>query len=222
MKLGDRIDTLSETLQHTSEWATKLEKDGISLRFLNDVQDDTDKFSGLTDPAQLDDVLTNISFRGGTKLGTVLRKKVVQPLAEKAMKTDGRVKPRIIMIITDGKVRFPNTYIAAHLMTGNSQPQGEYENCLRDVILHSKTGEGLGSRFGQAATVFLLTIVGNDDEAREFVSKLKRDKDLKNMVYTLTDPLNKVMDLLSQEPDDVGYKVYVSDLMKSLVTFGSF
>ena len=79
------------------------------------------------------------------------------------------------------------------------------------MILHAKTGEGLGAKFGQALTVFLFTIVGDDDGAKEFVSELKRDKSLESMIYTSTDPLNKVMARLSQEPDTIGYKKYVSD-----------
>jgi hypothetical protein len=75
--------------------------------------------------------------------------------------------------------------------------------------LKAKTGE-LGSRFGQAATIFLLSLVGNDDGAREFVSELERDDSLKSMLYTVTKPLNKVRDLLAQEPDNYGYKLYVS------------
>jgi hypothetical protein len=107
MKLGGRVPALNKTLQNISFWATKLEEDGISLRFLNNVQDDVERFNGLTDAQQIDDLITEVPLRGPTQLGTMLRKKVIRPLEEKAMrsKTSGEtVRPRIIAIITDGEV----------------------------------------------------------------------------------------------------------------------
>lgn len=104
MRLGDRIQALGNTIQETTEWATKIERDGVSLRFLNDVRDSNDKYNNLSRSEQIEDLIIGTQFRGPTKLGTVLRKKVVQPLAEKAANTDGSIKPRIIFIITDGAV----------------------------------------------------------------------------------------------------------------------
>jgi hypothetical protein len=106
MRLGDRIEALSDTIQQTSEWATKLDQDGISLRFLNDFpKSETIKLDGLVHADQIEDVVIKVQFRGDTQLGTALRTKVVQPLIDKAVETDGRVKARIVIIITDGKVR---------------------------------------------------------------------------------------------------------------------
>lgn len=90
-----------------AHWATRIEKDGISLRFLNQVNDGTGRFDGLTDPDEINELIYNIPTRGLTKLGTTLTKKVIQPLQERAArrKTTGeRIKPRIILIITDGHV----------------------------------------------------------------------------------------------------------------------
>jgi hypothetical protein len=114
MRLGDRVKQLSQTVQQTTEWATRLEKDGISLRFLNNTGDESKEFSNITQPEKVGGLIRGINPRGPTKLGTVLRKKVVQPLADKAMKTEGRVKPRIIMIVTDGEVRNPSPLTQNH------------------------------------------------------------------------------------------------------------
>lgn len=113
MKLGNRIQQLNKTLQSIAHWATKIEKDGISLRFLNNLKDDTGEFDCLKDADQIDNVLSKVPIGGGTKLGTNLRVKVLKPLVEKATaakKTGQMVKPRIIMIITDGEVSFLWTY----------------------------------------------------------------------------------------------------------------
>jgi hypothetical protein len=119
MRLGGRIPALSKTVQQTTEWATKLEKDGISLRFLNNIQDNNSRYNNLTLPKEVDNLIIKTQFAGRTQLGTVLRKKVIQPLEDKANNTGGRVKPRIIMIITDGAVRgFPPQiviFVMAHV-----------------------------------------------------------------------------------------------------------
>lgn len=107
MKQGSRTAALNKALQGIAHWATKIEKDGISLRFLNRVDDEKGSFNNLTDVDQIDDLLSRIPRVGGTKLGTVLRKKILKPLADKAAKaktTGQMVKPRIIVIITDGEV----------------------------------------------------------------------------------------------------------------------
>jgi hypothetical protein len=77
------------------------------------------------------------------------------------------------------------------------------------VILEAKTGENLGGKWGQAVTVFLLSTVGNDDGAKDFVSSLKTHEKLQSMIYTSSDPFDKVKPLLA-EVSDVAYKAYVS------------
>lgn len=114
MKQGNRIQALNQTLQNIADWATRIEKDGIFLRFLNGNQDQNGLFDGLTDPNKIDDLIGTVKIRGNTRLGSVLSDKVVTPLARKAARrkrTREQIKPRIVMIITDGKVCEPDSFM---------------------------------------------------------------------------------------------------------------
>lgn len=100
MKIGNRVDTLNRTVQSFSLWATEIEPLGISLRFLNHNNDDLPRFNYLTSIDEIDDLITDVHFSGPSKIGTMLRKKIIQPLEEQAQSH----KPCIIVIITDGEV----------------------------------------------------------------------------------------------------------------------
>lgn len=107
MKLGNRIQALNQTLQSVAHWATRIEKDGISLRFLNGNQERNGLYDGLTDLNKIDDLISKVVIRGNTRLGSMLNDKVVSPLVKKAARrkqTKEQIKPRIVMIITDGEV----------------------------------------------------------------------------------------------------------------------
>lgn len=123
MRYGDRQKTLVETLQRVAFWATKIEPSGISLRFLNHKNDQGGEFDSLTTNENIDDVISSVRLRGGTKLGTMLSKKIIRPLEERVRTPGQKVKPRIIIIITDGAVRSATsiTYEARYTcLTDNS------------------------------------------------------------------------------------------------------
>ncbi|KAL1961716.1 hypothetical protein VTN77DRAFT_1116 [Rasamsonia byssochlamydoides] len=195
MRLGNRIKALNQTLQSVAHWATRIEKDGISLRFLNLPKDDSGRFDGLTDPDQINELIYNIPIRGNTKLGTMLNRKVVQPLVQRAIRrktTREKIKPRIILIITDG------------------EPEGEYENCLRDQILEAK--QGVLSEYGRAATIFIITRVGTNPQAMEFIESLSADDQVGDLILSANTRLEEVIERLASEEDKYGYQKYVSQL----------
>lgn len=208
MKFGNRVQTLNKTLQGVAHWATRIEKDGISLRFLNRVKDGDGRFDNLTDLHEIDDLICSIPTKGNTRLGNALAGKVLQPLLTRA---DNRaqqaregverskqvcIKPRIIFIITDG------------------QPEGESKNCLRDQILKAKTGR-LGKDYGSAATIFIIARVGHDNSAIEFIEGLSEDERVSGMILSAADRLEDVIEkLMGDEESDKNrnaYERYVSD-----------
>jgi hypothetical protein len=130
---GDRIDTLSETLQSITFWATMIEPSGVSLRFLNHDDDHNGKFDNLTDHEKLPDQILGIDFTGETRLGTMLRKKVIRPLQDRAKTAGQEIKPRVIIIITDGAVgcTVSAIRIALNVYTAN---KGERKRDVRGHI----------------------------------------------------------------------------------------
>lgn len=175
MKQGSRTEALNKTLQGIAHWATKIEKDGISLRFLNRVDDEKDSFNNLTDVDKIDDLLSRIPRAGGTKLGTVLRKKILNPLADKAAKskkTGTMVKPRIIVIITDGEVGLHASkirvlaerrpffssacFIRDQASADGYSPQENGASICEILLQKSKPGKGLVRSLGKLVQCSLL------------------------------------------------------------------
>ncbi|PYI09309.1 hypothetical protein BO78DRAFT_308624, partial [Aspergillus sclerotiicarbonarius CBS 121057] len=176
MRLGNRVATLSSTLQRVSHWASKLQSDGISVRFLNGDKHDDD---GLTTAEEMDDLILGACPQGPTRLGTVVREKVIQRLETKAKEREGWTKPRIIVIITDGA------------------PTSEHRDGLKESILQAKHGPGLGESFGPASTIFLVSQVGKDESATQFLYELLHDDEVCSLVYGGNKPLDDMMDNLS-------------------------
>jgi hypothetical protein len=64
--------------------------------------------------------------------------------------------------------------------------------------------------FGEAATVFLISRVGNSTDAETFLNELERDRELKEMVYCSKEKLDEQMAVFKRLGDNIGYSAYVS------------
>jgi hypothetical protein len=106
MKIGKRVEALVKTLQSVADWATRLEPQGISLRFLNYKKDGDGDFDNLADLEKIKDMVHYAQPHGPTKLGTILEEKILNPIALKATR-ERLKKPLIGVIITDGEVGLP-------------------------------------------------------------------------------------------------------------------
>lgn len=80
---------------------------------------------------------------------------------------------------------------------------------MRDAIAEIKTGEGFGTEFGKAGTVFIVTKVGNSDDATVFLNELAEDEEVGSMVYTHNKPLD-ISQAISEQPGQEGYAPFVS------------
>jgi hypothetical protein len=111
MNRGDRIPTLVKTLQSVADWATKLEPTGISLRFLNNINDEDGKFDNLVQLEQIEHVFGLVKFAGKTNLGDITRKKIL----ERRILEEKQKKPLIVVIITDGTVSSTGAHLRVTL-----------------------------------------------------------------------------------------------------------
>lgn len=89
-----------------------------------------------------------------------------------------------------------------------SQPVGERQNCLRDTILDAKTGKDL-FEYGKMATVFIISRVGHDEAAMEFIEGLSADDQISDMMVSSSSCLDQVMEDLVEQKDHFAYKRYV-------------
>lgn len=98
---GNRISALRTFLQRIVSITAHFDPAGISVRFLNHEE----MFDGVRDESMVADILKNVQFKGWTRLGTEMWKKVAMPLVVTPARENRLQKPVLVMIVTDGKVR---------------------------------------------------------------------------------------------------------------------
>ena len=92
----------SETLQKVAEFVTILQPEGMTVRFLNASQDGT--FNNLKSVQDICRVINEVTLGSGSRLGTVLDSKIIQPMIIQKARSDEFRKPVIVVVITDGSV----------------------------------------------------------------------------------------------------------------------
>ncbi|KAF2458875.1 hypothetical protein BDY21DRAFT_339116 [Lineolata rhizophorae] len=185
----DRIPALKDTLGRVAEIATLLEPKGISIRFLNYTKDGS--LDNLKSASEIQHKARKVKFKGVTQLGTVLREKIVKPKILQKVASGTYEKPLITVIITDG------------------EPTWEQPDELKKTIRQCKLSREL-EKFGEAATVFIVSRVGSSSEAEEFLYGLETDEELKEMVFCSKTSLDKERAVFQRTKDNVGYTKYVS------------
>jgi hypothetical protein len=106
MTIDDRLGVLQDTLQRVTKFATILQPEGISLRFLNYGNDGD--FDGLKEEKDIMSIVKSVNASNGTPLGEKLHKKIVQPMIIDKAIAGCLEKPVIVVIITDGEASYPD------------------------------------------------------------------------------------------------------------------
>lgn len=102
MNRNGRIPALKALLARVSKITTELDTDGIDIRFLNFTNDAG--FNNLRTTADIQNAVAQVAFRGDTRIGTTLRKKILEPLVYAKIRTKSLQRPVLVTIITDGEV----------------------------------------------------------------------------------------------------------------------
>ena len=92
--------TLRELVHRIIPLATRLNENGVGLRFINY---DGDANMDAIKEDQVDAILNGISPTGGTMIGAALDRKVVQPIIT-SLGLAASLNPLLVTIITDGEV----------------------------------------------------------------------------------------------------------------------
>lgn len=152
---GERIKDLQLVLQRVTLAATLFDDDGIDVRFMNS-DPPAQATTGIKSEAQVDQLLQGHRFSGLTPLGTNLKKKVLDDIFLRGLRSGRMAKPLLVITITDG------------------QPAGEPQTAVFDAV-KGAVQEAARSQYGQGAIAFQFAQVGNDVQAREFLGKLDAD-----------------------------------------------
>ena len=100
-----RIPALEDTLRRVARFATILQPNGISVRFLNHYEGTGGLYDDLKDAEDINRKVALVPFHGNTMLGTVLRHKIVQPMITEKAAVGKLDRPVFVVIITDGEVK---------------------------------------------------------------------------------------------------------------------
>lgn len=165
---GSRIDDLRLILSRVVNAAMLFDEDGISIRFINwsppirqphhpPGMFTAESLDGVKTEQELERIMKEVQFSGTTEIGTELRKKVLDPLIRAKVRGPGLAKPILVITITDGK------------------PEGEPRQTVFESILSISTELAAQPRYGKGAVSFQFAQVGNDEQARAFLSELDQD-----------------------------------------------
>jgi len=164
MTRGTRIDDMEALVTRITEVVTQFDDDGISVRFIN--ADPIPAFDGLRSAADVNRVLSSISYEYDTQIGTELNKQLIQPFVVSRIKNRQLSKPVVIYVITDGEP---------------SEPRNTMRNVLAAAMRDCQSAglrKALAVSFAQ---------VGADEAASKFLSELDDDKEIGDFIDTVND-----------------------------------
>ncbi|PUU80842.1 hypothetical protein B9Z19DRAFT_683156 [Tuber borchii] len=165
---GKRKKTLIQFIDLITETYSMANESGIrAMRFMNSGRGKSD----WTDKSQ--EYLDHHSYGGVSRIGTELKKKILDPLATG---NGNQRKPLLVLIVTSSAV-CPSPNISEAIVTIKKQVQDERGGHLKNVI-RDCVNERRGASKGFGAVLFQFTRIGKDSDAARLLMDLDRDPDL--------------------------------------------
>ncbi|KAK8189253.1 uncharacterized protein BKA78DRAFT_319049 [Phyllosticta capitalensis] len=177
---GERIKDLKLILERVAYAATLFDDDGISVRFMNSLPP-PQVTEHIKTPQQVDQLMSQIQFKGLTPMGSHLKERVIDEIVRNARSGQLR-KPVLVITITDG------------------QPAGEPQNAVFETIKNATAEVSRMPQYGPGAIKFQFAQVGNDEKAREFLSKLDEDPMVGHLVDCTSNYENESAEMARANP----------------------
>jgi len=175
-----RYDIQRELVKRIARITTKIVPDefnNVDLRFINNN-------TPISVPADaIDDAMGKVRPSGGTKIGTNLRSRILEPIVYRAISTTpvSLTRPLLVCIITDGC------------------PGGEDVDSLKKVIIECKL-KLVENGYEPRAVVFCINQIGDDSSAQKFLEGLSMENQIKDVIYCTTEQLDsRFRDMKEQE-----------------------
>jgi len=172
MNSQGRFENQRHLVSRIARVATKIVPDKfqhVPLRFIN-----SNILSSFTSDT-IDEVLkSSAPMNGGTKIGTNLRNKILNPLVYDVLnQPGGRLeRPFLVCAITDG---VPN-------IEARDTFKMEIANCREFLI---------SKGYEPSAVMFCISQIGDDEDAKEFLDGLRDDDSIQDVLYAMTDRLDE-------------------------------
>ncbi|KAK7607321.1 transcription factor RfeF [Phyllosticta paracitricarpa] len=177
---GERIKDLKLILERVAFAATLFDDDGISVRFMNSLPP-PQVTEHIRTEQQVEQLMSQIQFKGLTPMGSHLKERVIDEVLRNARAGQLR-KPVLVITITDG------------------QPAGEPQNAVFETIKNATSEVSRMPQYGPGAIKFQFAQVGNDEKAREFLSKLDQDPMVGHLVDCTSNYENESAEMARANP----------------------
>ncbi|KAF2490146.1 hypothetical protein BU16DRAFT_171837 [Lophium mytilinum] len=176
---GERISDLKLIIERVAYAATLFDDDGINIRFMNSNPPEQ-LCNHIRNEQQVQQLMSNVQFKGLTPMGTKLNEKVIQPILADANRNSLQ-KPVLVITVTDG------------------QPAGEAQGAVFETIKQASAALAR-TRYGPGAINFQFAQVGNDAKAREFLGTLDSDPVVGSLVDCTSNYENEQVEMSRANP----------------------
>lgn len=183
MAMKNRFADQKKLVTRMARIATKIvpdEEATVELHFIN-----SSLASSKLGVEAVEGAMNRVRPGGGTKIGTTLRYTVLERLVYNLLPIGSSAnrfkRPLLVHIITDGS------------------PGAEAENTLENAILECKK-KLVDAGYEKTAVIFCLGQIGNDSDAVEYLEGLRRNPQLRDVLYCAAEQLDAK--LLELQGDD--------------------
>ena len=168
MSTENRFARQRHLVSRMARIATRLVPDGhgVELRFIN-----TRITEQNLDMEALDNHLANVQPRGGTRIGTVLRRDILSPLVYRKVDSSALPRPLLVCAITDGA------------------PSSESPTSFKNAIVECRR-KLVAAGYEPTSVTFCISQIGNDEQSAEFLAKLRDDEEIQDVLYCTTERLD--------------------------------
>ncbi|EHK41813.1 hypothetical protein TRIATDRAFT_84408 [Trichoderma atroviride IMI 206040] len=164
MKASTRVDDQKDMVRRVTRISTFLVPPGhgTSLQFINHVRDIHDnKLS----QREVKAIMNSVKPTGHTKIGTNLKKKILQPLVYDVINNKGIIeRPILVSCITGGCL--------------SREPVDQFKETILECIRILKE-----NGYPPSTIKFQVSQIGNSSRADKYLKQLQHDDDLKGVVY---------------------------------------
>ena len=176
-----------KSLLKSAAFASSLfDQDGFSVRFLNS----TVEGDGIRTETQAEDLVSRVKFQGVTPLVTSLRDKILRKyLGEVHEPTPNIKKPLLVIIITDGMVRYSSLFApltrADKLFSPQTVPavnSSVSSRNIRSSVCCRCPMRPTSILTLNVAIAFQIAQVGVDTDAQDFLASLDSDPEVGSMI----------------------------------------
>ncbi|MCJ1426283.1 hypothetical protein MMC29_004186 [Sticta canariensis] len=193
MREGTRMQSQTNLVKRMGSIATRAvpDKSGVHLRFINK-SDGADNI----DAIELDRKMA-FTPRGGTRIGTSLRDKILKPFIYNVLDGGDNLKrPYLVLTITDG------------------EPWEEKKDEFRNAVVECRQ-KVVQKGYRPQAVLFSVSQVGSQKQAEEFLDSLEEDRAVADVLHRTAGHLDEKYEELRENEKDL--EIWLLKLLMSPV-----